>query len=106
MQSKLQRIELQSIFADNHDLAVEDAPGWQLSLERPQQFRKVSVQWLFVPALNKNVAAVAEHQCPEAIPFGLEDPAIAGRQFGDTLGQHRQERRIHREIHASCYTPE
>lgn len=47
------------------------------------------------------VIAVAKDERAKAVPLRLEDPSIAGWQLADSLGEHRQNRRIDREVHIS-----
>src|SRR5439155_7421072 len=73
---------------------------------RPQQIDqlgKIPVQRFLVAALEEDLVAVAENERPKSIPLRLEDPIFALRQLADPLGEHRQDRRIHRKIHISCY---
>ena len=60
---------------------------------------KVTVEWLFIPALDEDLIAVAKHQRAKSIPLGLKNPIFPWGQFIDTLGQHGQERGIHGKIH-------
>src|SRR5690349_14875565 len=100
MQSKLQRVEVQHAVVCDNDLAVEHAASRQLLQQRIDQLRKVTVQWFAVAALNKNLLAVTKDQRAKAIPFWFEDPFAGLGQFGNTLCQHRQHRRVHGQLHA------
>ena len=79
-----------------------DAPLGQGRLHRLDDLGEVAGQRLGVAAGQLDLVAVAEHEAPEAVPLGLEDqPAVLGR-VGDALhglGEHRLDRRHHREIH-------
>src|SRR5262249_17262284 len=57
-------------------------------------------QGFFVAALNEDLVAVAKHQRSKSIPLRLENPISGGRQFAHSLGEHRQNRRIHWKLHA------
>src|SRR6266702_148742 len=101
MQSKLQRIKVERIAAYDDNLAIEHAAAWQCRTQWLQQLRKVSVQRLFGAALDENLVSVTKDQRAKTVPLRFEDPIVARWQFFHALGQHRQERRIHRKIHDS-----
>src|SRR5204862_3899598 len=90
MQSHLQGIELETFVADDDDLAVEDAALWQLRLQRWNKLREVAIERSLVATLDVDLVAIAEEERAEAVPLRLEDPAFAGRQLADSLGQHWQ----------------
>ena len=46
-----------------------------------QQLRKVTIEWLFVAALDENLISIAKHQRAKTIPLGLENPIALGGQF-------------------------
>ena len=83
----------------DHDLAVEHAALGQLRPERLEQLGEVTVERLFVAALDEDLVAVAEDERAKAVPLGLEDPAFAGGQLVDAFGEHRQDRWIDRKMH-------
>ena len=60
---------------------------------------KVAVQRFFVAALDQDLVPVAENQRAKPIPLRFENPCSAGGQFADSLGEHRQDRRVHRKVH-------
>ena len=93
--AELQRLELQAVGAGDHQLAVNDAALRELLQQRLDQLGEVAVQRFQVAALQQQIGAVAEHQGTKAVPLGLEQPVLAGRQRGDALGQHRPQRRCH-----------
>src|SRR5581483_4699192 len=103
MNPLLQRVELERAVLYDDDLAVEHAARRQLRAQRVDQLGKVAVERFLVAALNQNFVAVAKHQCAKPVPLRLEDPAVARGQFGETLGEHRQDRRVHGKAHASVY---
>ena len=57
--------------------AIEDAPQRQLCLQWTEQLREITIEWLFVSALEKDLIAIAEYQDTKTIPLGLEDPVAA-----------------------------
>ena len=91
--------------AGDDDLAVEDAPLGQCGPERVGQLREVAVERLQVARLGVDLVAVAEDERPEAVPLGLEQPAVVRRQVVGGLGQHRFERRFERECHRPTIAP-
>jgi hypothetical protein len=99
MQSQLQPIEIEAVIMSDHDFSIQHALRRQSRKQRVDQFGKVPVQRLLVAALNENLSPVAENERPKAIPLGLKDPVVAGRQFRNPFGKHRQHRRIHGKVH-------
>src|SRR5438105_1595764 len=100
MQTHLQRLELETLVTCYHYLAVQHAASGELRFQRSNQLREIAIERFFVAALDEYVVAVTEDQRAEAVPLGLEDPAFAGREFADSLGEHRQDGRIDSEVHA------
>src|SRR5215467_11774279 len=103
MQAKLQRVEVESIVPDDDNLAIEHAAGRQSRADRLQQLGKVAVERLFVATLDQDLISVTKHQGAKTVPFGFENPISAVRQFTYPFGEHGQERRIDRKVHASWY---
>ncbi len=99
MESHLQRLELQGFADRDDDLAVEHAALGELRLERIDQLGEIAIERLLIPALDEDLVAVTEEQRAKAVPLGLEDPAFAGWQLADTLGEHRKDWRIDSEVH-------
>ena len=62
---------------DDDDLAVDDAALGQRGGERGDELGEVAVHRLLVAALQQDLVAVAEDQRAEAVPLGLELPALA-----------------------------
>src|SRR6266545_7642165 len=104
MKPELQRIKVEPAILDDDDFAVENTAGRQVRPQRLEQFRKVTVQRFFIAALDEDLISVAKNQGAKPIPLGLENPVSASRQFANSLGEHRQDRRVHGKIHAFCYT--
>src|SRR5207248_3233484 len=101
MQTKLERIEVEPILRCDYDLAIQHATAWQLRSHGIDHLGKVPIERLLIAALNQDLVSIAKHECPKAIPLGLEDPRVPRRQFADSLSEHRQDRRIHRKLHVS-----
>ena len=80
------------------DLAVQDAPLGQRRAQRVGQLGEVAVQRLEVAGLRVHLVAITEDEGPEPVPFGLEQPAVVGREPVHGLGQHRLERRLERQV--------
>src|SRR5688500_8744946 len=100
MKSQLQCLEVEPTVAGDDNLPIEYAARWQLRLQCLDDLREISVERLFVAALDEDLVAVAEDQRPKAVPFRLEDPSFARRQLADSFGEHRQNGWIDRQVHA------
>jgi hypothetical protein len=83
-----QRLEVERAVAGDDHLAVDDAALRQRGLERLGQLGKVAIERLEVARLREHLVAVAEHDRPEAVPLGLEQPAVGVGQGIDRLGEH------------------
>ena len=99
MDPQQQRFEVEPVVAGDDDLAVEDAPIGQGRAERIGQLREVAIERLEVARLRVDLVAVAEDERPEAVPLGLEQPAVVGRQPVGRLGEHGFERGVEGECH-------
>src|SRR5678815_5687780 len=89
MKTQLQRIEVETVGRCDDDLAIDDALRRQPFDQRVVQLGEIAIERTEVPALDVHVALRAEHDGAEAVPFRLEQEAVA---FGDRvneLGQHR-----------------
>ena len=104
MEAELQRLEIEAAIPGDDDFAVEHAAGGQLRQQRLEQLGKVAVERFFVAALDQDLVAVAEDQRAKPVPLRLENPRSVAGQFVNSLGEHRQDRRIDGKVHASCYT--
>ena len=62
--------------------------------------REVAVHRAAVARLQVNLVAVAEHDRPEAVPLGLEAPAVAVRQLLRRARQLGLDRRFERKGHS------
>ncbi len=100
-----QRVEVQAVWPGDDHLAVEDAAVGQGRPERRREFGEVAIQRLEVAALDIGFVAVAEDQCPEAIPLRLIEPAVADGDFVGELGQHRLDRGLKRQVHGATIAP-
>src|ERR1700733_310332 len=96
---QLQQFKIKSIPAGNHDLTIKHASFRQLRKGSLNQLREVAVQGFLIPALDNNFGSVTEDQSTKSIPLRLEEPHFALRDFADSLGKHRQYRRVDRKIH-------
>ena len=88
MQPQLQGFEVEPMRPDDDDLPVEHAALRQHGLERLDQLRIVAGERLGVAALDEQVVAVTEDQCPEAVPLRLEEQVVSVGKFGGELRQH------------------
>src|SRR5262249_23733458 len=84
------------------DLAVDHAALRQASLDRRNDLGEVARHRPLVPAADLDLLAVAEDDRPKAVPLGLE-AQLAIRDGLDRLGQHRRDRRHHRQIHPPIF---
>ena len=100
MDAQQERLEVERPVARDDHLAVEDAAVGQGGPERVGQLREVAVERLQVARLRVDLVAVAEHERPEAVPFGLEQPAVVTGDRVGGLGQHRLDRRLEGQCHA------
>ena len=75
-----------------------DAALGQGGAQRVRQLREVAIERLQVAGLDVDLVAVAEDDRAEAVPLGLEQPAVAIGQPVGRLGQHRLDRRIERQV--------
>ena len=80
MDAQQQRLEVQAIGSRDDDLAVKDAALRQPLPQWRGELREVPIERLEVAALEQDLVAVAEADRPEAVPLGLEQPAIARGQ--------------------------
>src|SRR5919108_5955622 len=100
MDAQLHRLEVGAVAGEDHDLAIEhDAFGFD-ALDRRDELREVSRQWLGVATVNHDLVAVLEGDGTKAIPLWLVLPRLAVRQLGLNLGLHWTEWRHHAQIHA------
>ena len=77
----------------DHDLAVEHAACRQAREQRVVQFREIAVERPRIAALDEELAAAAEDQSAEAVPFRLEQVVVPVRQLLGELREHRLDRR-------------
>ena len=104
MDPEQQRLELQPLWTGDDHLAVQDASFRQLLAERGRKLGKVAIQRLELAALRIDLVSVSKDERAEAVPFRLEEPAVAGRQRVGELGQHRLEGRFEGESHRADHT--
>src|SRR2546426_1895025 len=77
MDAQQQGLEVETLRAGNHDLAVDDTSFWQRGGKRRDELRKISVHRFFIPALQKDVVPVAKYERSESIPLRLEEPTLS-----------------------------
>src|SRR3954462_10911543 len=99
MQPQLQEIEVKLVIFDDDNLAIEHAFWQQYRAQRRLQFRKITIERLFVPALDENLITITKHQRAKSVPLGLKDPIITFGQFSYTLRQHRENGWIDGKVH-------
>jgi len=97
MQSELQEIEVETVGADDHDLAVDDAALWELLDEGRTKLREVAIKRAQVAALRVHAIPLPEDDGAEAVPLRLEQPSGSVGQAVRHLRQHGLDRRIDRK---------
>src|SRR5437899_12197068 len=105
MQSELKGLEVEAAVAGDDDPAIEDAPLGKLSLQNRDELREVPVERLLIATLDEELFDVAKDQRTKAVPLGLENPIVAGRQLGDAIGQHRKYGWIYGKVHELAVGP-
>src|SRR5579862_4145214 len=103
MQPQLQPVEVEFIVLDDYDLAVKHTASRQSRPQRVQQLREIAVERLFVAALDEDLVSITKDQGTKSVPLGLENPVISRGQLLNTLGEHRQQRRVYGKVHISWY---
>src|SRR5690625_7845572 len=87
------------------DLSVEHAALRQRRAQRRDELGKVALDWFRIPRPDEDLIAIAENDCPKAIPLWLIllprwDLLGDGRQHrlhGRHYGQRSEERRVGKE---------
>src|SRR5260370_39448289 len=69
MEPKLERVEVEAVVLNDHNLSVEDAARRQRRTYRLQQLRKIAVERPFVAALDQDLIAARKHQRAKPIPL-------------------------------------
>src|SRR5262249_2250736 len=88
---------VEPVLGRDDDLAVDHALSREGRAEAGFQLREVAIEWAQVTALDVEAVPIAEHDRPEAVPLGLEEPAVSRRQLGRELGEHRLAGRLDRK---------
>src|ERR1051326_2748690 len=104
MQTELEGLEVQPVLSGNDDFPIQHTTCRQLRPERVDDFRKIAVQRLLIAALDVDFIPVPEDQGAKPVPLRFENPLAHRRQLVHALGEHRQDRWVYGEIHASSYT--
>ena len=105
MDAQEQRLEVERSVARDDDLAIEHAAVRERCPEWFGQLGEVAVQRLEVAGLRVDAVSVTEHQGAEAIPLGLEQPAVVAGERVGRLGQHRLDGRVEGECHRATIPP-
>src|SRR4051812_49483268 len=87
MDAEQERLEGEAFRPGDDDLSVEDAALGNLTGERLDQLREVTVERLQLAALQIGLAAIAEDETAESVPFRLVEEVVPA---GEVLGQFRQ----------------
>src|SRR6266540_1401034 len=102
VQPQLQRLEVQLLAADQHDLAVDHAAWWELLASRGDQLGEIAPHGQLIAAGEFHLVAVAEDDQAETVPFGLVEH-VAG-QDRHRFGEHRLDRRHDWQVHTLMVT--
>src|SRR3954463_8496850 len=94
MQTQLQRIEVKTMLAGDHDFAVENTAGWQSLRTYFVQVGKVTVERPMIAALDEDLAPLTKYKRAKAIPLRLVKKFAFCRQLDCKLRKHRIDRRI------------
>ena len=97
MDALLERPEVEPAVAGDDDLAVDHATLRQVAPDGLDHLGEVARHRPLLAAADLDLVAVAEHDRAEAVPLRLVE--LAGRDRGHGLGQHRRDRRQHRQVH-------
>src|SRR5262245_20982047 len=99
MQPQLQRVEVEALRPDDHDLAVEDTAVRQALEQRLVELREVPIERPRVAALEVELArAAAKDERAETVPRRLVQPSLPLRQLVRELCQHGLDRRGDRGV--------
>src|ERR1019366_467397 len=93
VESKLERLEIEAPVVCDDELAIEHAALGEHGPKRRFELREIAIERLLIPALDRQLVAIAEHEGPKPVPFGLVHPPLALRKRADPLGEHRQQGR-------------
>ena len=77
METQLQRLEVETGFARDDELAVDDGSRGKRGQNRRLELGEVPVERLQIAALHQPLRAVAEDQHTEPVPLRLVKPAFA-----------------------------
>jgi hypothetical protein len=94
-----QRLELEALGTGDDHLAIDHALVGQPLPQRLSELREVAVERLEVAALDVDLVAVPEHDGPEAVPLGLEQPATVVGDGVHGLREHGLHGRLDRQLH-------
>ena len=84
----MQQIEIESVWRDDHDFAVNHGSGWKLLCESVMKLGKVPIQRTEITTLNVDVGAAAKHNRSEPVPFRLIQEPTVGRKLVGKLREH------------------
>ena len=104
MQSKLQRIEFETVRSRHHDLSVEDTAFRQPFEKQLMQLGEIAIQWTQIAALNEDVLIASIDDGAKAVPFRLEEILAGDRQIAGELGEHRLDRRSNGKVRGLCWS--
>ena len=87
-----QRIEVETGWSGDDDLAVEDTTIRNLSQQRLDQFGEVPVERLLVATPQHDVRPVSKDDAAKPVPLRFVEEPLADRELAHQLGQHGRHR--------------
>src|SRR5438309_835154 len=102
MDAQLQGVEVETLVARDHDLAVDHTALLERRRERVYQLREVTLEGQLVSTCNMDAFAVAEDDGPESVPFGLVNPPGSVRDLALQPRQHGCDRWAHGQHQWNC----
>ena len=106
MEPELECVEVETVRRGYDDFAVDDRSRRKPLEECVVQLGEITVERPQIAALDIDVSVGTECDSPEAVPLGLEDEAIAGRQCLGQLGEHGFDRGNNHVVNSLVSLPE
>jgi hypothetical protein len=94
-----EQVEVEPVGRDDDHLAVDDAAAWKLGADRVDQLGEVTGERLLASGAELHLVAVAKDHAAVAVPLRLVQQPIGLGHRRRRPGQHRLDRRHHRQLH-------